>query len=52
MSKKIKTCFMGDCQHLYDGDNDPCDDIEVQEGKWGKCLEFKPWEREEDNGQS
>ncbi len=33
-------CFMGACKKLYDED-DPCYDIDAQEGKWGKCLEFE-----------
>ena len=38
-------CFMGDCKKLWDED-DPCEDIEAQQGLWGKCHEFEEDEEE------
>ena len=33
-------CFMGDCAELYNKD-DPCEDYEARQGKWGECHEYK-----------
>ena len=43
----MKKCFMGDCKKLYD-ENDPCEDIEAQQGKWGRCHEFEPYDESEE----
>jgi len=38
---------MGDCKKLYDED-DPCEDREAQQGMWGKCHEFEPYENDDE----
>lgn len=36
-----KKCFMGNCLKLDPYHSDHCLDLEAQQGKWGKCLEYE-----------
>ena len=38
-------CFMGNCKHLDEYDEDPCEDLEARSGIWGKCREAEVKEK-------